>query len=278
MSLMKPAFVSDRADLMMGTWNQLEVVVKRAMNQAVLSTDIKTLKAEVEAIKKLDHENLLKVFGVCLVPPNISIVSEFVSTGNLYDLVRDGEVELEVEETLRLAIQVCEGMVFLHQQTPTCYHLNLHSRNVLLTADRTVKLSEYGYKDSIFSRLRLYRESVELGNFNTSAKREEVEWMAPEILEGKIVKNLAAVDSYAFGILLYEIVSRDSPFPDMDAAKVVEMVVTEAEMPTIPDFVPDDLKDLMVSCWSRPDQRPNFSTLKSKLADFSLAMDSSEAQ
>jgi hypothetical protein len=51
MSLMKPTFTSQRAEVMLGTWNLREIIVKRATNQSMKSSDITSLKNEVKSLK-----------------------------------------------------------------------------------------------------------------------------------------------------------------------------------------------------------------------------------
>ncbi|MGH0146876.1 UNVERIFIED_CONTAM: hypothetical protein FKN15_039680 [Acipenser sinensis] len=97
-----------------------------------------------------------------------------------------------------------------------------------------------------------------------------IKWTAPEAINygSFTIKS----DMWSFGILLYEIVTYGkNPYPGMSNADVMNSVQRGYRMPS-PDKCPQELYDIMTSCWkSKPEDRPTFDYLQSVLDDFYTA-------
>ncbi len=88
-------------------------------------------------------------------------------------------------------------------------------------------------------------------------------WMAPEVMDAKPYTHKA--DVYSYGIVLYEILSRTTPYMGMSGTQIVAGVLSRKERPDlnmIPIDCPPLLRDLMIQCWDHdPDQRPDFKNI-----------------
>jgi serine/threonine protein kinase len=80
----------------------------------------------------LRHPNVLQLFGCSLTAQAIWIVSELCSLGSLRQLLDDRERSLSLEARLNLALQVAEGMSYLHAQDPPIIHRDLKSHNIFV--------------------------------------------------------------------------------------------------------------------------------------------------
>jgi serine/threonine protein kinase len=80
----------------------------------------------------LRHPNVLQLFGCSLTSQAIWIVSELCSLGSLRQLLDDRGRTLLLEERLNLALQVAEGMTYLHSQDPPIIHRDLKSHNIFV--------------------------------------------------------------------------------------------------------------------------------------------------
>jgi serine/threonine protein kinase len=91
-------------------------------------------------------------------------------------------------------------------------------------------------------------------------------WMAPEIIIGKQYTEKA--DVYAFGIILWEILTRLEPYEDKEPMQIVVEVVNDGLRPTLPDECKaSPLVPLMKDCWhADPDQRPTFAIIVERLS------------
>ncbi|KAI9336352.1 kinase-like domain-containing protein [Obelidium mucronatum] len=261
---------------MMGTWYMAPVVIRRLGDQMVHQSECRAIRREAEALRSLHHQSLCSVIGVSLQTPNVSFICEFVGSNSLHSVIYDPEVEMDVEQVMRYACEIIGGIKYLHEQAPPIYHLNLNAKNVMITDGGdgvpTVKLTEYGHQDTPFRSWSAFLEnSQRIDSFQTKQQKDEnekewnvllktmeIEYLSPELLSTSPLQNayaiteFGAIDVYAFGILFLEIIVRDRVYPGLDAAGIVETVNRrDFEGPNIPEFVPQDLQELLGSCFKR---------------------------
>jgi len=84
---------------------------------------------------------------------------------------------------------------------------------------------------------------------------------APEVLQNKEYDESA--DLYSFGIVLWELLTQQQPFPDVDTwSTMINVVVEEQQRPEIPKECPSRLRKIIQACWSTdPARRPKFSAI-----------------
>lgn len=89
--------------------------------------------------------------------------------------------------------------------------------------------------------------------------------MAPELFDGAIVTS--KVDVYAFGILMYEVLTEKEPYPNIQSSLYLMNQVVGGLRPEFPDTTKDSLQKLAKECWNQdPDSRPTFDDIFSSLA------------
>ena len=136
-------------------------------------------------------------------------------------------------------------MAYLHSGNPPVLHRDLKSANLLLDESYTAKVCDFG-----LSRLKEQERSM-TGNCGT------VQWMAPEVLANMSYNEKA--DVYSFGIILWELLSRECPFDGMSPIQCALAVLNRDKRPDIPKWCPPCLHALIKSCVKKePDQRPSF--------------------
>jgi len=121
-------------------WGSSSVAVKEfVFAQAAVAGKSRQQQAIVEEIigeagmmAILRHPNVLQLFGCSLTAQAIWIVSEICSLGSLRQLLDDRERTLSMEARLNLALQVAEGMAYLHTQDPPIIHRDLKSHNIFV--------------------------------------------------------------------------------------------------------------------------------------------------
>ncbi|XP_072540018.1 protein kinase Npk [Salminus brasiliensis] len=201
---------------------------------------------EAEILSVLSHKNIIQFYGAILEEPNYAIVTEYANGGSLYEyLSRPDSEEMDMGQVMTWALDIAKGMHYLHAEAPVkVIHRDLKSRNVVLAADNVMKICDFGS-----SKFLSHTTNMSLvGTFP---------WMAPEVIQSLPVSETC--DTYSYGVVLWEMLTREVPFKGFEGLQVAWLVVEKNERPTIPSSCPASFADLMRSCWvAEPKERPVF--------------------
>ncbi|CAL5021692.1 unnamed protein product [Urochloa decumbens] len=236
-------------------WNGSDVAVKILMEQDFHPERLKEFLREVAIMRSLRHPNIVLLMGAVTQPPNLSIVTEYLSRGSLYRLLhRHGSREnLDERRRLSMAFDVVKGMNYLHKRNPPIVHRDLKSPNLLVDKKYTVKVCDFG-----LSRLK--------ANTFLSSKTAAgtPEWMAPEVLRDEPSNEKS--DVYSFGVILWELMTLQQPWSNLNPAQVVAAVGFKGRRLEIPSSVDPKVAALIESCWVRePWRRPSFASIMESL-------------
>ncbi|XP_075036184.1 mitogen-activated protein kinase kinase kinase 13 [Mixophyes fleayi] len=217
----------------LGKFRGEEVAIKKVREQK--ETDIKHLR-------KLKHPNIIAFKGVCTQAPCYCLIMEYCAHGQLYEVLRAGR-----KVTPRLLVDwstgIASGMNYLHLHK--IIHRDLKSPNVLVTHMDAVKISDFG-------------TSKELSDKSTKMSfAGTVAWMAPEVIRNEPVSE--KVDIWSFGVLLWELLTGEIPYKDVDSSAIIWGVGSNSLHLPVPSTCPDGFKILMKQTWqSKPRNRPSF--------------------
>lgn len=220
------------------------------------------IENEAEILSVLSHRNIIQFYGAITEAPNYGIVTEYASGGSLFDYLSSAESEeMDIEQIMTWAMEIAKGIHYLHSEAPVkVIHRDLKSRNVVITADKVLKICDFGA-----SRLLSHTTHMSLvGTFP---------WMAPEVIQSLPVSETC--DTYSFGVVLWEMLTREIPFKGLEGLQVAWLVVEKNERLTIPSSCPSSFAELMRKCWkTEQKERPVFkqilSTLESMCNDSQL--------
>lgn len=235
-------------DLFRGTYCGQDVAIKILRNVHDDSQQFQEFLQEVAIMRKVRHKNVVQFIGACTQKPNLCIVFEFMSGGSVYDYIRRAG-PLRVATVLKIALEVCRGMDYLHKRK--IVHRDLKAANLLLDETGTVKIADFGVA-RVMDHTGIM--TAETGTYR---------WMAPEVIEHNPYREKA--DTYSFGIVLWELLTGRIPYSDMTPLQAAVAVVQKGLRPPIPQNCPPPLADIMRLCWQRnADMRPSFEQLKAK--------------
>ncbi|XP_029117550.1 serine/threonine-protein kinase CTR1 isoform X2 [Elaeis guineensis] len=236
-------------------WHGSDVAVKILMEQDFHPERFKEFLREVAIMKSLRHPNIVLFMGAVTQPPNLSIVTEYLSRGSLYRLLRktDAKEILDERRRLNMAFDVAKGMNYLHKRNPPIVHRDLKSPNLLVDKKYTVKVCDFG-----LSRLKAstYLSSKSLAG--------TPEWMAPEVLRDEPSNEKS--DVYSFGVILWELMTMQQPWSNLNQAQVVAAVGFKGRRLEIPRDVNPQVAAIIESCWANePWKRPSFASIMESL-------------
>jgi serine/threonine protein kinase len=152
---------------------------------------------EIFASYGVSHPNVVRAYEYVNEGELIAYSMEFVGGGDLADRLAGDEL-MPIEESVRLLIQMCQGVQAIHNAG--IVHRDLKPENILLTKDGQVKITDFG-----IARLETGPRLTEHGGVVGT-----IDYVSPEYMLKSQVDNRS--DIYAIGILAYEMIAGDSPF------------------------------------------------------------------
>lgn len=114
----------------------------------------KIVREESEILKKLKHDKIIKLYGVCTLEEPFYIVFEFMSNGSLKNYLKSKRSVLKYENIIDMATQICSGMKYLEEIN--LVHLDLAARNILVGEDNLVKIADFGLSKKLNDQGRIY--------------------------------------------------------------------------------------------------------------------------
>uniref|UniRef100_A0A8C5Q7A0 Mitogen-activated protein kinase kinase kinase 20 n=1 Tax=Leptobrachium leishanense TaxID=445787 RepID=A0A8C5Q7A0_9ANUR len=174
------------------------------------------IEKEAEILSMLSHRNIIQFYGAVLEPPNYCIVTEYAGGGSLYDYINSNRSEdMDMDHIMAWSMDVAKGMHYLHMEAPIrVIHRDLKSRNVVITFDGVLKICDFGA-----SKFHSHTTHMSLvGTFP---------WMAPEVIQSLPVSETC--DTYSYGVVLWEMLTREVPFKGLEGLQVAWLVVEKNE-------------------------------------------------
>ena len=164
---------------------------------------------------------------------------------------RIGHGAIPIDETLAVARQIAQALEAAHERG--IIHRDLKPANIKLTAGGSVKVLDFGLAKSV----RTVRSGgpVDLAQFATAETAPGMilgtaAYMAPEQARGQPVDK--RIDIWAFGVVLYEMLTGRRPFEGQTLSDTVAAVLRqEIDWTRLPADTPDDLRRLLRRCLER---------------------------
>ncbi|KAG0735487.1 hypothetical protein G6F62_011049 [Rhizopus arrhizus] len=101
------------------------------------------VKHEINVLKQLRHENVVKFIGVCTHPSHLCIVTELCSKGDLFDVIRAYPRPSFTQQVMYM-YDIALGIAYLHTRRPSIIHRDLKSMNILISSDDRAKINDFG--------------------------------------------------------------------------------------------------------------------------------------
>ncbi|KAI1700702.1 protein tyrosine kinase domain-containing protein [Ditylenchus destructor] len=216
---------------------------------------------EAALLAKLDHPNVLKLYGVCYWHTQVTLVLELMNQGDLKSYLKNRMPRCDnysqfppallQTELVNICTQICNGLCYIASQQ--IVHRDLAARNCLVSGESdmkfcsaafrppfVVKISDFGMSRRLYSDTEYYR----MHDKHTALP---VRWLPPECLSsGKFTHQS---DMWSFGVTLFEVFTYgDVPFGNLSNNEVLTAVVSGLR-PEIPPNCPQHIADILKLCW-----------------------------
>src|SRR5580658_1766872 len=173
-------------------------------------------QTEARAAGLLTHPNIVVVFDAGEEDGLYYITMELVE-GKSLQAHLDGGQAFALPRVLRIMEQTCSALQFAHERNVV--HRDIKPANIMLTADDTVKVTDFG--------------TAKILQFGTMQQTAHVmgtpSYMSPEQVKGRAVDGRS--DIFSLGVLLYEMVTGEKPFPGQNITTVIYKIVNEEPVP-----------------------------------------------
>ena len=187
-------------------------VLKRECAIKILKADLSDnpvtllrFKREADAASKLHHPSIVTIYDVGQSDNRHFIVMEYVKGTTLKSLIQQRGA-IEKNEAIFLMEQILEGIVVAHKAG--VIHRDIKPQNILIKADGTVKITDFGIATTEGSVQLTQHDSV-MGS---------VHYLAPECARGEQATSQS--DIYSLGIVFYEMLTGEVPYKGDGAVQV----------------------------------------------------------
>ena len=206
-------------------------------------------KREAQILASLNHPNIAAIYGIEEAEGTRALVLELVEGPTLADRIAKGPIPLD--EALPIAKQIAEALEAAHEAG--VIHRDLKPANIKVREDGTVKVLDFGLAKafqpdasevsaSMSPTISLTAAATQMGMVIGTAA-----YMAPEQASGKVVDKRA--DVWAFGVVLYEMLTGTRPFVGDDVSKTLARVIDrEPNWSALPAKMPPVLGMFLRGC------------------------------
>lgn len=158
---------------------------------------VKKFKRESLAAASLSHPNIVGIYDVGEEDGIYYIVMEYVQGQTLKEYIKE-KGKINYKEALRIANQIALALEHAHKNGVV--HRDIKSHNILITADKIVKVTDFG----------IARASTAVTMTNTGTVMGSVHYFSPEQAKGGFVDH--RTDIYSLGVVMYEMLTGELPY------------------------------------------------------------------
>lgn len=202
----------------------------------------KRFAIEARAMARFQHENIAKIYDIQEHPKRY-FVMEYVEGCTLKDALENKHLSLK--NKLHIFCQICDGVAYAHRNK--IIHRDLKPVNILLDKNNVPKILDFGIAKQMSNETEITKTGEVIGT---------PKYLAPEVIRG--AKASYKSDLYSLAVILYEILTGNSPFHGDSALEIMYAISTQS--PPVPSEVdakvPVELDLLCMKCLDKdPDYR-----------------------
>jgi Tol biopolymer transport system component len=223
-----------------------DVAIKVLPEEFAWDTDrVARFQREAKLLASLNHPNIAAIHGLEEVDGTRFLVLELVEGQTLAERIKAEPID--VEEALKLGLQIAEALEAAHEKG--VIHRDLKPANIKVTPEGKVKVLDFGLAKAFAA------EQADLSNSPTLSQTATMQgvilgtaaYMSPEQARGRKVDK--RTDIWAFGVVLFEMLTRRSLFSGEDFSSTIARVLErEPDFATLPPNLHPRIRFLLERC------------------------------
>jgi serine/threonine protein kinase len=235
-----------------------DVAIKVLPEEFAKDSDrVARFQREAKLLASLNHPNIAAIHGLEESDGTHFLVLELIEGDTLADRIKSGAIP--VEEALKLALQIAEALEAAHEKG--VIHRDLKPANIKVTPDGKVKVLDFGLAKAFAGE----RAEVNLSHSPTLSEAATLQgvilgtaaYMSPEQARGKPVDK--RTDIWAFGCVLYEMLTGKAAFQGEDVTEILAAVVKSGvKMDLLPANIHPRVREVISRCLQK-DQKKRYS-------------------
>ncbi|KAK3377813.1 hypothetical protein B0H63DRAFT_226316 [Podospora didyma] len=210
------------------------VAVKQIKLVDVPKSELRMIEAEIDLLKNLHHDNIVKYIGFVKSADCLNIILEYCENGSLHSICKAYGKFPENLVGVYMT-QVLQGLHYLHDQG--VIHRDIKGANILTTKDGTVKLADFGVSTSTLAGPD--KEAQVVGT---------PYWMAPEIIQ--LSGATSSSDIWSVGCTVIELLQGKPPYHNLAAMPALFAIVND-DHPPLPEGVSPAARDFLMQCFQK---------------------------
>ncbi|XP_001995979.3 uncharacterized protein LOC6569599 isoform X1 [Drosophila grimshawi] len=236
-------------------WCDRTIALKEFRLERNSQSVLDSFNKELKMLESVHHENIVKLYGTSSHLETDYLLMEYAENGSLHDYLHGEEQRnYTMEDGIHWMIQLVKGMDYLHGRKPMpIIHRDLRPQNLLLTKNcKQLKIAHFGTGKELMTK-----NTTRIGTPG---------YLAPEVIQG--LKYTEKCDTYSFGIIVWEVMSRRRPFDHLESRNTIVLLhkTVLKERPKLDVKLITDcnqLIELIESCWNHdPEKRPSAGSIQ----------------
>ncbi|RIB14059.1 kinase-like domain-containing protein [Gigaspora rosea] len=193
-----------------------------------LNDNLEKIKNEIKIIMKLNHPNIIKLYGVSNLQDTNFLVLQFVNGGDLRKYLQsklsEGIFKIKFSEIYKFARQISKGLQYLHEKG--IIHRDLHSKNILINDN---KILITGFNMSM---------QTDEDTSETSIVPVMPAYSEPQCILQNTKKYNEKSDIYSLGVIFWELTSGAHPFRNLSDVEIILKITKDEREDVIPGTPP----------------------------------------
>jgi serine/threonine protein kinase len=243
-----------------------DVAIKVLPEEFASDSDrVARFQREAKLLASLNHPNIAAIYGLEESDGTHFLVMELIEGDTLRDRIKSGPIP--VEEALKLALQMVEALEAAHEKG--VIHRDLKPANIKVTPDGKVKILDFGLAKAYVGDQE-NMSPMDSPTISAAATQQGVilgtaAYMSPEQARGKPVDKRA--DIWAFGVLLFEMLTGKSLFSGEDVSSTLARVLErEPDFSTLPKKIHPRIQFMVERCLKK-DPKDRYSGISDARVD-----------